>query len=805
MEHVSGISHHFDGRASPADFPPLCTLLSQTAPLIQRDYGLIQQPGSYTSSYGTIPEGEEEQEQPEDGSLSRSESLSQADDEDHDQSDAGNDSHVGGDNMSHLSIENASHTGSSRRSKPQQQQQQRRQRPSQNGRRASSNSSGKANTTLQPRSSSAVESQQQEEPHASTFLSTSLLLGGDATKPPPGADLRTEEEAIRDGDGAEWEDNDPTPMPGRFEQWIARPPLTRQHLEARQQQLAENGMQPTESTSLLSSSQQHRAAAPDQSSVSQSVAGYHSIAPTHPHPSASGWSINVAQYAAPQPHLADVEEVLHEPTAHIRRRELAMVTRYSLPVWGTHLLELSLNVVSVFSIGHLGTIPLAAASLSSMTANVTAFSLLSGFISALDSLLPPAFTQQPKRVGVYTQSMAIIVALLCFPIAAMWLNAERLLLALGQEPEVARLSGLYLRIMLPGVPAYAGFEVCRRYLQAQGLMSASTVVLCLVSPFNAVLNYLLVWGPDSIRIGFVGAPLASAISNWLMFVLALGQCYICPRTAWGGWSLSSALKSSNIVPCMSLGFFGFLAISSEWWAWEISSLITSLLGTTPLAAQSVLLVCSSITYQQPFAISVAVAVRVGNLLGALKPRDAKISSNAGMVLSLLSGVFNSSLILIFRRPIASAFSEDPEVIELLTDTLPLLALFQVADGIAGVSGGILRGTGRQHLGAYLNMVAYYVVALPMGAWLTFQGGFGLPGMWMGLTTALGLSSIGGLYLTYKTDWDVEVEKVQARMAEGAGPAGGAAAVGDETLTPSADHGAAGSHIRRPGQSATQHH
>lgn len=663
-------------------------------------------------------------------------------------------------------------------------------------------SAGRGRQTAPP---ADLESQDQQAffaPQSLTnYLSTSILLGGDAAKPPPGADLRTEEEARRDGDGAEWEDNDPTPMPARFAgshgQWIMRPPLTRQRLEEQERLQAESegaaAPAATESTSLLSSSRPtapplHRVTSPSgyQSTISDRRSSHDVPSHAAAVPAGHGSSWSIAGLAPPQaPTTEQINEVNAEPTDHLNARELTVLTKYSLPVWGTHLLELSLNVVSVFSIGHLGTIQLAAASLSSMTANVTAYSLLSGFISALDSLLPPAFTQQPKRVGIYTQSMAIIVAFLCLPIAIAWLYAEQLLLLLGQEAEVAKLSGLYLRVMLPGVPAYAGFEVCRRYLQAQGLMSASTVVLFVVSPFNAVLNYSLVWGPESIRLGFVGAPLASAISNWLMFILALGQCYIAPRTAWGGVNLSSALKPNNLFPCMSLGFYGFLAISSEWWAWEISSLITSLLGTTPLAAQSVLLVCSSITYQQPFAISVAAAVRVGNLLGALKPQDARISANAGYILSVLSGIFNSSLVMIFRRPIAHLFTEDAEVIELLTKTLPLLALFQVADGISGVSGGIMRGTGRQSMAAYLNMIAYYVIALPLGTYLTLRGGFGLPGMWLGLTTALAVSSVGGLWLVSKTDWDLEVRKVQARM-EGYVDPSEELGVGENGRTPTAE-------------------
>ncbi|KAG6860747.1 hypothetical protein C0993_002839, partial [Termitomyces sp. T159_Od127] len=66
----------------------------------------------------------------------------------------------------------------------------------------------------------------------------------------------------------------------------------------------------------------------------------------------------------------------------------------------------SLVMASVVSIGHLSTIALAAISLGSMTANVTAFSVMQGFASALDTLLPSAWTSpQPQLVGLWTQRM----------------------------------------------------------------------------------------------------------------------------------------------------------------------------------------------------------------------------------------------------------------------------------------------------------------------------------------------------------------------------------------------------------------
>ena len=73
----------------------------------------------------------------------------------------------------------------------------------------------------------------------------------------------------------------------------------------------------------------------------------------------------------------------------------------------THLLEYSLVIVSVVSIGHISTTALAAISLGSMTANVTGFSVILGFSSALDTILPSAWTStQPQLVGLWAQRMS---------------------------------------------------------------------------------------------------------------------------------------------------------------------------------------------------------------------------------------------------------------------------------------------------------------------------------------------------------------------------------------------------------------
>ncbi|KAF4581321.1 hypothetical protein EYR40_002909 [Pleurotus pulmonarius] len=445
--------------------------------------------------------------------------------------------------------------------------------------------------------------------------------------------------------------------------------------------------------------------------------------------------------------------------------ELRVLTRYALPVYGTHLLEYSLVMASVVSIGHLSMTALAAITLGSMTASVSGFSIIQGFTSALDTMLPAAWTSSdPQLVGLWSQRMCVVMAATLVPILGIWLNAEGLLLFLKQDPEVARLAAVYLRWISFGLPAYAFNCVSRRYFQSQGLFAVPTRIIFVVAPINALLNYALVWGPEPIRLGYIGAPIASAISFNLVSLASIiyGVAYV-PKTAWHPFSRRTFTSLGILV---QLGLAGVGQTASEWWAWELVGLAASLLGPAVLATQSVLLVSASTTFQAPFALAVATSVRIGNLLGEEKARRAGIAANTAIVMGVGIAFVWSAMFLIFRKSWALLFNDDPEVVKLVASILPLVALFQVFDGTSAVTSGILRARGKQFTGALLNLSAYYVVGIPFGMWLTFSWNLGLYGLWIGLTVSLVYCSVFSTLIAVRTDWDREVMKVMERVKSG---------------------------------------
>ncbi|CCG82375.1 Uncharacterized transporter C4B3.13 [Taphrina deformans PYCC 5710] len=442
--------------------------------------------------------------------------------------------------------------------------------------------------------------------------------------------------------------------------------------------------------------------------------------------------------------------------------EARLLSSSATPLIATFALQYSMQFASIFSLGHLGRTELASASLGSMSQSITLIAFAQGIATALDTLCAQSFgANQPHLVGLHLQRCLLLLWLCLVPIAAIWFTSEQIFLHLNQTPEVARLASLYLKVLFIGAPGYIGFEALKRFTASQGNFRVSTYAVCITAPINAILNYVLVWHPD-IGLGFAGAPLAMSISYWLSFLLMIGFVkYGKSRHAWHGFS-SAAFK--HWMPMLQLALPGCLMTCSEWFAYEIMAFSSSFLGVVPLGAQAVLSTTGSLTYQIPFAVAVGISSRVGNLLGAGLAGPARTATLVGVVLSGMIGCLVGTAIFALRYDWGRLFSDDFEVVTLAARLLPLCALFNLADCIQVITAGILRGQGRQHIGGILNLVGYYLMAIPLGLVLCFKVGLGLAGLWIGMCVAIWVISLIQAYYVLSVDWEVLVEEVQLRIA-----------------------------------------
>ena len=441
--------------------------------------------------------------------------------------------------------------------------------------------------------------------------------------------------------------------------------------------------------------------------------------------------------------------------------ETKLIVSNSAPLIMTFILQFSMQMSSILSLGHIGRTELAAASLASMTASISMISFTQGIATSLDTLCAQSFgANLPHLVGLHLQRCMLLLLLCLVPVGLLWIMSERIFIALHQPQEVAALASLYLRVLLVGAPGYVGFEALKRFTAAQGHFRVSTYALFVSAPLNAVLNYVLVWHPR-LGFGFAGAPASMSIAYWSMFLQMVAYVrYGRSRHAWHGFS---RLAFTEWGPMLRLAGPGCLMTCSEWFAYEVMALASSLLGVVPLGAQAVLSTTGSLVYQIPFALSVGVSVRVGNLLGAGLARPARSATVVSCVLSLIVGTALAIVIVALRHDWGRLFSDDPEVVAMAAAILPLNALFNLADTVQCVTAGILRGQGRQHIGGVLNLTAYYGLAIPLGLYLAFAQQWSLVGLWTGMAVAIWVIAIAQTYAVLSCDSHQLVERVQRRI------------------------------------------
>ncbi|CAD1810332.1 MATE efflux family protein [Candida parapsilosis] len=440
--------------------------------------------------------------------------------------------------------------------------------------------------------------------------------------------------------------------------------------------------------------------------------------------------------------------------------ETRLLLKFAVPIVITFLLQYSLTFASVLSVGRLGSTELAAVSLSSMTANISGYAITQGVSTCLDTLCAQAFGRKEfNQVGVAFVRCNYLLLLCCIPTVLIWTNSNSILkLIVQDQPELCDLASRYLKILSIGIPGFVLFENAKHFLQCQGIFHASTYVLGICAPVNAILNYVLVWN-KTLGVGFIGAPIAVVVTNWLMCGFIYSYIFfIDGYQCWPKQYLIDKVYFTNWSRMISLSIPGVLMVEAEWLAFEIITFQAAKLGTTTLAAQSIVSTTLVVLYQIPFGMSVVCSTRIAWYIGAASGYAAKLATKASVYTSIVFGFINCAIILTFRHSLAKLYTKNQEVIEVASKVLIVGAAYQISDFISCSTGGVLRGQGRQYIGGILNLIGYYLIALPCAFYFAFICKLELIGLWYGMIIALLVVSLSQLYFTVTSNWDKIIDE-----------------------------------------------
>ena len=173
---------------------------------------------------------------------------------------------------------------------------------------------------------------------------------------------------------------------------------------------------------------------------------------------------------------------------------------------------------------------------------------------------------------------------------------------------------------------------------------------------------------------------------------------------------------------------------------------------------------SSITYTLYQGIAVSGNVRVGNALGAGDAHRAEIASNLTFACGAILSLVNVALLLTFRNVLPWIFTSDLDIIEKARTLLLITVAFQFSDALNACVQGVFRGSGRQALAAKYNFFAFYIIGIPLGYDLGVREGFGVEGLWLGITAGLFSIAIGGTIVVLQSDWKKLASEANSRLS-----------------------------------------
>ena len=268
-----------------------------------------------------------------------------------------------------------------------------------------------------------------------------------------------------------------------------------------------------------------------------------------------------------------------------------------------------------------------------------------------------------------------------------------------------------------------------KYLQSMGIMSAGMHAgIC----YNAVLScscflFVHMWGFSYVSIA------------WCHVFSVLCECILLVALTYDKKEVRRTMVLPTWESMLSVGdflFYGFsgcVMMCAEWWAFEILTVLASMISTEALSAQTVMLQAITIFFMFPLGIGISTGAIVGNALGAGHKQLAISIGYLSLAVIFAVDLVLSPLILIFRQDFVELFTSDPEVIfTCVHQCLPILAVEIFVDGVQAVSCGVLRGAGKQNLGAAVNIGAYYCIALPVAWYLCFTKGLDVMGLMIGV-------------------------------------------------------------------------
>ncbi len=415
--------------------------------------------------------------------------------------------------------------------------------------------------------------------------------------------------------------------------------------------------------------------------------------------------------------------------------ELRLTGRLGTPLAIGELGWMSTYIIDAIMVGRMphSALAISASSLGNSLFYAIAFAGV-GLLFGLDTLVSQAFGRGDAEDGLFSLVQSLFVVAVCTPVVMLLATlAPPALALLHVDPQIIAVTTTYMAALRWSAAPLLLYMAVRHYLQAIDRPGWVMISLLTANLVNWLCDWLFIYGHWGFRAhGIAGSGWATCVVRMYMLGLLVVSLGISLRAkpirlrpnAWHPHP-GRIRELYRIGWPIGLQQFGDLSLAS------FSTVLTSTLGITMLAANQVLIDLNAFCVMIPTGIQAAAAVRTGQGAGRSDGAQVRRAGLAGAAISGGAMLFASVLFIAAPRFWGSIYTNDPAVIAAAAPIFFICASYRVFDGIQMVLQGALRGMGETRLPFYASTGCTWLIGVPVSALLVFHYHMQLVGNWMG--------------------------------------------------------------------------
>ena len=307
-------------------------------------------------------------------------------------------------------------------------------------------------------------------------------------------------------------------------------------------------------------------------------------------------------------------------------------------------------------------------------------------------------------------AIASIVIMIIGPMISM-----PMLKMLGTPESIIYWCDEYLKIYFWGIVGFFFYNMLSGVLRGLGDSLSALGFLLVAAVLNVVLDLWFVR-----EMGVAGVALATVLSQGISAVF----CYI--KLAKMSDSFDLGLKTMKLIPAVAgnilkIGIPSGITQAIMATAGMVVLNLTNAMGETVIACNVIVMRVDGFAMMPNFTFGQAMSVYVGQNFGAQKYDRVGLGvRHGGIIASWTSAVI--TVILLFFSPILFGFfTKTPELIDLATRMIRIMAVGYICMSLTQVLGGVMRGCGDTVTPMWVSIIQTIALRVPIAyllAWLT---------------------------------------------------------------------------------------